>query len=448
MTDNIAISVRDVSKKYRLFATPRHRLLEALHPFRKQYHKEFWALRNITFDLAKGRTLGIVGRNGSGKSSLLQILCAVLRPSMGEVTTEGRISALLELGAAFNPQFTGRDNVIFQGQLMGISNREMDSRMAQVEAFADIGEFIDQPVKTYSSGMFVRLAFAAAINVDPDILIVDEALAVGDAKFQRKCFQKFTDFQKAGKTIVLVTHSTELVTRHCDVALLLQEGAALAYGDPNDVCNQYNELLFGQALNGAEADTSGPARTSLTSPEPEMDNELDRFLKTTPEKDRCPTRRTYNRTERRFGSARARIIDYLVVRGGDFDPVIVRSGDTVDIYVKACYEKEVAAPTFGINVKTVDGVVVYGNSSVVSNLPIPPATAGEIRVFKFTLKLSLHSGHWFLGLGIGDRTTGETEMLDGRYDLIHFIVDEDAPFDGLADLQMSLSVVSRMSVPG
>jgi len=242
--ESVAVSVQNVSKKFRLFNSPKERLLEVLHPFNKKYHREFWALTDIIFEVAKGTTVGIIGRNGSGKSTLLQIICSVLRPTSGMVKTDGRISALLELGAGFNPEFTGRDNVLMNGALMGFSTEEMKQRLPVIEAFADIGEFIDQPVKIYSSGMFVRLAFAAAINVEPDILVVDEVLAVGDAKFQHKCFQKFLEFQREGKTIILVTHNTDAIARHCDYAILLEGGEVIEMGEPKSITNYYLDLLF------------------------------------------------------------------------------------------------------------------------------------------------------------------------------------------------------------
>jgi lipopolysaccharide transport system ATP-binding protein len=244
MTENIAVSIQNVCKKYRLFASPHERVKEALHPFRKQYHKEFWALKGVSFDVLKGQTLGILGRNGSGKSTLLQIIASVLHPTTGSLEVSGRVSALLELGAGFNPEFTGRDNVILNGAIQGVPRDEMISRMPEIEAFADIGDFFDQPVKIYSSGMFVRVAFASAINVDPDILIVDEALSVGDAKFQNKCFQKFHEFQAQKKTIILVTHAIETVTRLCDCAVLLQHGKVVKLGSPNEVANIYFDMLF------------------------------------------------------------------------------------------------------------------------------------------------------------------------------------------------------------
>jgi lipopolysaccharide transport system ATP-binding protein len=252
MRDDIAISVRDVAKRFRLYRSPWHRLLDALPWTSRQRHAEFWALRGVSFDVPQGTTLGILGRNGSGKSTLLQILYSVLQPTTGAVSCRGKMSALLELGAGFNPAFTGRANIFLHGATLGLSQRQIQQRLPAIVDFAEIGPFLDQPVKSYSSGMFVRLAFAAAISDDPDILIVDEALAVGDAKFQQKCYHKFLEFQQAGKTILLVTHDTQAVIKHCDQALLLEHGRLVTAGAPNDVVNRYYELLFtGQASNGA-----------------------------------------------------------------------------------------------------------------------------------------------------------------------------------------------------
>ena len=250
---DIAISVRQVSKKFRLFNSPKERLAEALHPFRKKYHREFWALKDVSFDIFRGEIIGILGKNGSGKSTLLQIVCAIMQPTEGAVEVSGRISALLELGAGFNPEFTGRENVILNGSIMGISRQEMLHRLPVIEAFADIGDFFDQPVKTYSSGMFVRVAFAAAIHVDPDILIIDEALSVGDVRFQHKCFQTLAEFQKRKKTILLVTHSTEAVVKHCGRAFLIDGGVILEDGIPKNVVNSYLELMFTGRLNSYSA---------------------------------------------------------------------------------------------------------------------------------------------------------------------------------------------------
>ena len=221
-SDNIAISVRNLSKSYRLFKHPGDRIKQFFSLGIRQYHREFSAMEDVSFDICKGETVGIIGRNGSGKSTLLQLICGILKPSSGSVLVNGRVSALLELGAGFNPEFTGRENVYFHGALMGFSKAQMDERFDEIAAFADIGEFIDQPVRTYSSGMFVRLAFSAAISVDPDILVIDEALAVGDAKFQGRCFDRISAIRNRGGTILVVTHALEQVAHFCDRAILIR----------------------------------------------------------------------------------------------------------------------------------------------------------------------------------------------------------------------------------
>ncbi len=236
---DIAISVRNLSKQYRLYHTPKHRLMEALHPFRKKYHHDFYALHNVNFVVKKGETVGIIGRNGSGKSTLLKIITGVLTPTSGSVLVNGRISALLELGAGFNPELTGIENVYFNGTLMGISSAEMDDRLDDILAFADIGEFVHQPVKTYSSGMFVRLAFAVAVCVEPEILIVDEALSVGDMAFQQKCLDRLRTLKEQGITIILVTHDIMLTRNYCEHVLYLQKGAVVLVADAETAGEAY-----------------------------------------------------------------------------------------------------------------------------------------------------------------------------------------------------------------
>ena len=235
----IAIRVENISKKYRLYDTPKHRLKEALHPFRRKYHNDFWALRDISFDVKRGETVGIVGKNGSGKSTLLQIVCGILQPTEGTVRVNGRVSALLELGAGFDKELTGRENVYLSGSLIGLTKEEMDEKFDSIAQFADIGDFIDQLVKTYSSGMFVRLAFAAAINVDPDILVVDEALSVGDIFFQSKCMAVMKTMIDKGTTMLFVSHDSISVKSLCEKAILLDAGKIITYDKPDRVVEKY-----------------------------------------------------------------------------------------------------------------------------------------------------------------------------------------------------------------
>lgn len=243
-----AVTIRNISKMYRIYDKPQLKLKEALirKLFRTQraYHREFWALKDINLDFPKGSTIGIIGVNGSGKSTLLQIIVGILQPTAGTVEINGRIAALLELGAGFNPEFTGRENVFMSGAIMGVSKSEMESRFDEIVTFAGLENFIDQPVKIYSSGMYIRLAFAVSINVDPDILIIDEALSVGDARFQKKCYERLDYFKKNGKTIILVTHDFEIVRTFASHAVFLKDGCVEYAGDPKETVIRYLQFLF------------------------------------------------------------------------------------------------------------------------------------------------------------------------------------------------------------
>jgi ABC-type polysaccharide/polyol phosphate transport system ATPase subunit len=237
----IAIDVKDLSKRFGMYSSPAGKLIEILSPFRRDNHK-FWALKDVSFQVKEGEALGIIGRNGSGKSTLLQVLCGVLRETSGEVTVNGRVSALLELGAGFHAEFKGRDNVYMNGAIMGLSRKEMDARFQAIADFAEIGDFMEQPIKTYSSGMFVRLAFACAVNIAPDILIVDEALAVGDAYFQQKCMEKIMEFRGNGGTMLIASHDMKTINRLCDSAILLNKGTVIENGLPARVTDAYEQM--------------------------------------------------------------------------------------------------------------------------------------------------------------------------------------------------------------
>ncbi|STY28946.1 ABC transporter of LPS O-antigen [Legionella wadsworthii] len=240
MSSNIAIKVDQVSKCYRIYNKPHERLLQMIHRGRKQFGREFWALQDISFEVKKGETVGIIGRNGSGKSTLLQIICGILNPTSGDVSTNGRIAALLELGSGFNPEFTGRENVYLNATVLGLSREEIDSRYKDIVSFADIGNFIDQPVKTYSSGMFVRLAFSVAVYTNPSVLIIDEALSVGDIAFQNKCIEKIKELKNRGSSILFVSHDLSTMQFICDKVLWIKNGVVISIGHPVEICQQYS----------------------------------------------------------------------------------------------------------------------------------------------------------------------------------------------------------------
>ncbi len=458
ISDDVAISVRGVSKKYRLFASHTERLKEALHLFRKRYHREFWALRDVSFDVRKGETVGILGRNGAGKSTLLEIVTGVLQSTEGTVVTRGRVAALLELGAGFNPEFTGRENVMVHGAITGVAHDELLRRMPDIEAFADIGEFFDQPVKIYSSGMFVRVAFAAAINVDPDILIVDEALAVGDARFQQKCFERFRVLQQQGKTILLVSHGTDLIAKHCNRALILETGAIVASGAPEAVLPKYHEILFTGGLgqrppaetrcesrsgslevSGRSASMS-EAGPSAAQTDPDA---VATFLSQAHLDDHCGQRRNYNHNEYRFGDRRARIVDYLICSGELIDPASVTCGAVIEIYMKVFFDASVERPMVGFSIKSIDGQTLFGRNTRHADVYIRPAVPGEIAVYRYRIKLDLAHGDIFIELGVAEKLPDEDNPADIRKNLVHLVMIPESVFEGVAMLDMQYDEVVR-----
>jgi len=432
-SDSIAISVDGLSKKYRLFDSPRDRLREALHPFGKPYCTDFWALKDVSFEVHKGQTLGILGRNGSGKSTLLQILTSVLQPTEGSVRVNGRVSALLELGAGFNPEFTGRDNVVFNGLLMGFSEAKIRERLPEIEDFAGIGNFIDQPVKTYSSGMFARLAFATAVNVDPDILIIDEILAVGDAKFQQRCFERFRQFQSEGKTILFVSHDMEVVVNHADKGMLFENGKLIASGEPKAVANQYREIIY-SGISAFTVPGIAAGEEGLSESEPTPPKTAEDFLADMSTTDKCPLRLNYNEHETNQGGELVQIVDFLVLANGKAEPLEVSSGDHIEIYVRILLPSKDVSIVFGTACRTVSGVFVYGINSLMRPDAVRQFDINNGAIFCFEMNLAIQGGDYFIDIGVSERSGIEDIMLHARRQLIHFRVNDTPDFDGIMDL--------------
>ena len=445
MSADIAISLRAVSKKYHLYDSVQDRVREALHPLRRKYRRDFWALRDVSLDVPAGATVGILGVNGSGKSTLLQVICSILQPTSGTVAVTGRVAALIELGAGFNPELTGRQNADLNCLIMGLTRLQIRERLRDIEAFADIGEFFDQPVKTYSSGMFMRVAFATAIHVDPDILVIDEALAVGDARFQQKCFRKFRDFQNAGKTILLVTHDRFSVPKFCSEALILNQGRLLTRGEPREVVEAYSALLAGGSAEPAAAPVGERLEASDEADEPgtpagpgDTASLVKRFLASRDGRDACAENPVYNKHEHRYGFGAAAIIGFLVVAGGGANPGVVSGGGVVEVYVRIRFDKDVALPLVGLCVKTKDGIEVYGTHSGWLLEHLRARTAGEIATYRFAINVPLAAGDWFFDLAVAE---SQDSMLDAREALFHLQVQRSTPSTGLVSLDARLAEI-------
>ena len=437
MTD-IAISVRNLSKKFRLFNSPKERLIEALHPLRKQYHREFWALRDVSFDIRRGEIFGILGQNGSGKSTLLQIICAVMQASGGEVQVNGRISALLELGAGFNPEFTGRDNVILNGAIMGLTRQEMLRKLPAIEAFADIGDFFDQPVKTYSSGMFVRVAFAAAINVDPEILVVDEALSVGDTKFQHRCFNRIREFMEQGKTIVVVSHSTDTLLRICHRGIVMHQGELRHIGPIKSAVNFYQNLLFGapsadrpldEASQNASDDSAAESAMQLSSMMPDA-------------RDRVSEKHCYNSHETRLGGGGASIVDFDIVVDGAVNPQEIGTHKKVELTVKVFFREAMSDISAGFAIVTIDGIYLFGTNMAAMQQPLISARENTCVAVRFTFITRLAGGEYFLNIGCNRMNGNESAYLDIRRSVAKLkFSDTPRVSSGFVDLDVTHEVI-------
>jgi lipopolysaccharide transport system ATP-binding protein len=429
-SDNVVISARNLTKTYRVYNNPFHRVRQALDFSGRKYYQEFTALNDLSFDIHKGETIGIVGRNGSGKSTLLQLMCGIRKPSSGFVRVNGRISALLELGAGFHPEFTGRENVYMQGAIMGMSRKEMDRRFSEIEAFADIGIFIEQAVKTYSSGMFLRLAFAVAVSVDPDILVVDEALAVGDSRFQSKCFRRLEVMKNAGTTILMVSHSLEQITRLCDTVLLIDNGRLVDKGDPGTMVNQYLNLLFEGALANHGQNIAETKHIDYLADFNDDDIQ-----------ERYNLRPAYNPNEYRWGNRSAMILDFLIQADNKDHVAYVGCNEiTIVVKLKVLFRQAVSHPIFGLVIKTKDGTNLCSINSVGQTEISGPRKPNELVFLHFSLTPHLAPGDYFISVGVANDGGEEIVPLDRRYDSIHLKVVGQTSQTGVVNMSPEIRI--------
>lgn len=449
-----ALEIIDVSKCYQVFDSPVRRLKQFIVPnierrlgkVPRVYHEEFWALQDISFDLPKGETLGVVGRNGSGKSTLLQIIAGTLSPTQGSVNIEGRVAALLELGAGFNGDFTGRENVYLNGALLGLTKEEIDNKLDDILAFADIGHFINTPVKTYSSGMMVRLAFAVQAQIDPEILIVDEALAVGDAKFQAKCFARLKQLKNDGTSILFVSHATEQIITHCDKAILLNDGSIVDNGAPKDIINQYLDLLFGKSssanIKRTREDDHLKTASKIEKDQGERFGES-QIVKPVVylEENGFERRNNYNPNEFRWGDRAAEILDFSLIQGEHLYPYSVSVNSDLKLTFLVKFNATIFRPIFGFAVKTKDGVTIYNTNTNISEIPfIDVGEEGKAYTVNVELPMRLFQGDYFISIGLASyNASGEVIPHDRRYDSIHITVEPTPEFLGLVNLEASIS---------
>jgi ABC-type polysaccharide/polyol phosphate transport system ATPase subunit len=424
---SIALRVEHVSKVYRLYARPNDRLKEMITRGRMKRHREFWALHDISFEIEAGTTTGIVGPNGSGKSTLLQVITGTLEPTHGSVHHEGRIAALLELGAGFNPEFTGVENIHLNTALLGFSRAETEERMPAITRFAEIGDFIWQPVKTYSSGMYIRLAFAIAVSADPQILIIDEALAVGDTVFQHRCLRRIKEMQEAGATILFVSHDPNAVRALCTRAILLNNGKIEADGAPPGVLNRYQKLIM-----------SREAAYEAIRPESSEAGELDHLSML--EENLAPLRYSY-----RHGDGTAEILSVELMDATRRPIEFVETGEPVTVRIRARVQVDVTNPIVGFLIRDRHGIHVYGTNTDIQQSYFGPVNAGEIIEATFAFNCWVGTGEFSITTAVHSAGGASYDWLD---DVVSFRCMSTLPIEGVANLNANVTTRRSMSAVG
>lgn len=411
----VAISVENVSKVYKLFSKPADRVIDAMHLMPWKKVPEHHALNDVNFKVYQGETVGIIGTNGSGKSTILKIITGVLHQTKGNVNVNGRISALLELGAGFNREYTGIENIYLNGTMIGFSKEEIDAKLQDILDFADIGDFVYQPVKTYSSGMFVRLAFAVAINIEPEILIVDEALSVGDVFFQAKCYRKFDEFKKLGKTILFVSHDLSSIVKYCDRVILLNKGTKLGEGDAKEMIDVYKQVLVGQYEQDKQEalkENSGRESNSVGD-NPEL---------------------------LEYGSKKAEITECFITDDKGKRTNAIIKGAPFTIHMKVKFAERVQAPIFAFTIKNVRGVEITGTNSMFEKAFMESVDKGVCKEITFTQNMNLQGGDYLLSLGLTGYEGSDFTVYHRLYDAVNISVISDKDTVGFYDMNSKVEV--------
>ncbi|MDD2970155.1 MAG: ABC transporter ATP-binding protein [Lachnospiraceae bacterium] len=407
---------------YKLYEKPMDRLKESLGLSKKKKYREHFALSEIDITINQGECVGIIGTNGSGKSTILKIITGVLNPTFGNVTVNGRISALLELGAGFNMEYTGLENIYLNGTMIGFSKEEIDAKLDSILEFADIGDFVHQPVKTYSSGMFVRLAFAVAINIEPEILIVDEALSVGDVFFQAKCYHKFEEFKEMGKTILFVSHDLSSISKYCDRVVLLNHGIKLGEGTPKEMIDAYKRVLVGQYVVEEESQDNLLEDPDLVAAAVRESKTLE------------------------YGSKQAEITEFYITDDSGVKTTAVMKNEEFVIMMKVLFHETVAAPIFAFSIKDIKGTEITGTNTMFEKVFPNSSKAGEIKEITFRQKMQLQGGEYLLSLGVTGYEGDDFKVYHRLYDAINITVISDKNTVGFYDCMSKVGIKEYQAV--
>lgn len=420
MEKDTAIRVDHVSKMYKLYDKPSDRLKESLGLTKKKRCREHYALTDVNFEVRKGETIGIIGTNGAGKSTALKIITGVLNPTGGSVSVDGRISALLELGAGFNMEYTGVENVYLQGTMTGFSEEEIDARLQGILDFADIGEFVNQPVKTYSSGMFVRLAFAVAINIDPEILIVDEALSVGDVFFQAKCYRKFEDFKKEGKTILFVSHDLNSISKYCDRVILLDHGRVVGTGAPKEMVDLYKRLLVGQG--------------------PDEEEKQEKARREAVQKSGWITPFEMNPGALEYGDKRAEMLGFMLLDESGLATNTIEKGNSFTMKVRVRFHERIEDPIFAFTIKDMRGTEITGTNTMFERITTPTGEPGDTVIVTYTQRADIQGGEYLISFGLTGYSGGDFVVYHRLYDACSLVIVSSKNTVGFYDMNSRITV--------
>lgn len=453
------ISVDQVSKVYRLYDKPIDRLLESISLRKKSYHKDFYALRDISFSVGRGEAVGIIGTNGSGKSTMLKIITGVLSATTGKVESRGSICALLELGAGFNQDYTGIENIYMNGTMMGFSKAEMDEKLPAILEFADIGDFVYQPVKSYSSGMFVRLAFALYISIDPEVLIVDEALSVGDVFFQAKCYHRMDELKRKGTTILMVTHDLGSVMKYCDRVVLFHKGEKVGEGLPGQMVDKYKKILAGKDPHAEQfmeeqnflgnvdeesadtAVTTGAATAGTTNTADTAESASDKSGQSSQKplgfmKDHL----TLNPSSQQYGNGKAEILDFGVLDKDGRPSNVLLKGEEFSIKERIVFHDDIAAPIFTFTIKDKRGMDLSGTNTLFEGKEIPAVKKGDEYYCTFTQRMNLQGGEYLLSISCTGFEEGEHTVYDRKYDITSITVLSNKNTVGIYDMESEVTL--------